>query len=94
MSDQSQSQQGSEEFNAYQKTRAMVAKSHEDGEEAYVCEHGETYIKWKLKEEQNRLTSNDEAIYNAALRAQSNDGQIYIRVGNLNGPPVKVLQAT
>ena len=46
------------------KTRAMVARSNEDGEEAfYVCECGETQIKWKLqKKKLNRLTSNDEAI--------------------------------
>ena len=42
----------------------------------------------------NRLTSNDEAIYSAACRAQSNDGQIYVEVGKLNGWPVKVLGDT
>ena len=42
----------------------------------------------------NGLISNDEAIYSAACRAQSNDGQIYIGVGRLNGRPVKVLQDT
>ena len=34
------------------------------------------------------------AIYSAACRAQSNDGQIYIEVGKLNGWPVNVLRDT
>ena len=46
------------------------------------------------KSNSNRLTSDDEAIYSAACRAQSNDGQIYIEVGKLNGRPVKVLRDT
>ena len=33
----------------------------------------------------NCSTSDDEAIYSAACHAQSNDGQIYIEVGKLNG---------
>ena len=44
------------------------------------------------KSTSNRLTSDDEAIYSAACRAQSNDGQIYIEVGKLNGWLVKVLR--
>ena len=42
----------------------------------------------------NCSTSDDEAIYSAACRAQSNDAQIYIEVGKLNGRPVKVLRDT
>ena len=42
----------------------------------------------------NRSTSDGEAIYNAACRAQSNHGLIYIEVGKLNGRPVKVLRNT
>ena len=42
----------------------------------------------------NKSTSEDEAIYSAACRAQSNDGQIYIEVGKLNEQPVKVLRDT
>ena len=34
------------------------------------------------KSNSNGLTSNDEAIYNAACRVQSNDGQIYIGVAS------------
>ena len=42
MSDKSQSQQGSEVFDTcwqsnQKKTRATVAKTHEDGEEAFIC---------------------------------------------------------
>ena len=29
-----------------EKTRAVVARCNEDGEEAFTCEHGETQIKW------------------------------------------------
>ena len=46
------------------------------------------------KSSSNGLTSNDEAIYSAACCAQSNDGQIYIGVGKLNGLPVKILRDT
>ena len=42
----------------------------------------------------DRLPSNDETIYNAACRAQCNDGQIYIGVDKLNGRPVKVPRDT
>ena len=38
--------------------------------------------------------SNDEAIYRAACRAQSNDGQAYIEIDKLDGRPVKVLRDT
>ena len=34
------------------------------------------------------------AIYSAACRSQSNDDQIYIAVGNLNGLLLKVLRDT
>ena len=40
----------------------------------------------------NGLANNDDAIYSAACHAQSNDGQISIGVGKLNGRPVKVLR--
>ena len=40
------------------------------------------------------LMSNDEAIYSAACLAHSNDDQVYIGVGKLNGQPVKVLRDT
>ena len=42
----------------------------------------------------NRSTSDYEAIYSAACHAQSNDGQIYIEVGKLNGRPVKAVHST
>ena len=57
-----------------------------------MCEHRETQIKWKLqKSNSNRSTNDDDAMYSAVCRAQSNDGQIYIEIGKLNGLPVKVL---
>ena len=62
----------------------MVAKSHEDVEEALTC------VNCK-KSSSHGLTSNDEAIYSAACCAQSNDGQIFIGAGKLNGWPVRVL---
>ena len=46
------------------------------------------------KSNSNRLTSDGEAKHRAACCAQSNDGQIYIEVGKLNGRPVKVLRDT
>ena len=60
-----------------------------------MCECGEAQIEWKLKKSNsNRSTSDDEAVYmySAACRIQSNDGQINIEVGKLNGWPVKVLR--
>ena len=79
---------------SYQKkTRAMVARSHEDGEEAFTCvnvERPRSSGNFK-KSNSNRLTSNDEAIYSATCRAQGNEGQIYIEIGKLNGRQVKVL---
>ena len=42
----------------------------------------------------NRITSNGEAIYSAACLDQSNDGQIYIEEGKLNGWPVEMLRDT
>ena len=73
----------------------MVAKSRENGEEVLTCvnmERPRSTGNFK-KSNFNRLTSNDEAIYSAACRAQDNDGQIYIgvHVGKLKGRPVKVL---
>ena len=73
------------------KTRAMVAMSHEDGEEAFTCvneERPKTCGNSK-KSSWNRLTSSVEAIYSAACSAQSNDGQIYFGLDRLIGRPVK-----
>ena len=78
------------------KTHAMVARSNEDGEEAFTCMNvakprssGNS-----KKSNSNKSTSEDEAIYSAVCCAQSNVGQIYIEVGKLNGRPVKVLRDT
>ena len=78
------------------KTRAMVARSHEDGEEAFKCvnvERPRSSGNFK-KSNSNRLTSSDEEIYITVCCAQINDGQIYIGVGKLNGRQVKVLLDT
>ena len=74
----------------------MVTKSHEDGEEVFMCVKVERPRSsgYSKKSSLNGLTSNDEAIYSVSCRAQSNDGQIYIGVGKLNGQPVKVLRDT
>ena len=63
------------------KTRAMVAKSNEDGKEACTCVNVEKLRSSgnSKKSNSNRSTSDDEAIYSAACRAQSSDGQIYIK---------------
>ena len=77
------------------KTHAMVAKSHEDDEEAFTCminERPRSRRGSSKRSSLNILASNDEVLYSAACRAQSNDGQIYIGVGKLNAQPVKVLQ--
>ena len=71
----------------------MVAKSHKDGEEALTCVNVERQRSCGTSS-LSRLASNYETIYSAAWCAQSNDGQIYIGVGKLNGRPVKVLQDT
>ena len=70
--------------------------SHEDGEEAFTCVNVKRLRSSgnSKKSNANRLTSDDEAIYSAACCAQSNDGQIYIGVGKLNGRQVKVLRDT
>ena len=75
------------------KPRAMVTRSHED---VFTCVNVERpgSSENSKKRNLNRLTGNDEAIYSAACRVQSNDGQIYIGVGKLNGRPVKVLRYT
>ena len=77
------------------KKRAVVAKSHEDGKEAFTCVNVERPRSSgnSKKSDLKGLTSNDEAIYNAACSAQSNDGQICIGVAKLNERPVKVLRA-
>ena len=76
------------------KTHAMMARSNEDSEEACMCVNVEKPRSSgnSKKSNSNRLTSDDEAIYSAACHAQSNDGQIYIEVGKLNGWPVKVYE--
>ena len=73
---------------------AMVARSNEVGEEAFTCMNVEKPRSGNSKCNSNKSTSEDEAIYSAACRAQSNDGQIYIEVDKLNGRPVKVLRDT
>ena len=80
----------------WKKTRAMVARSNEDGEEAFTCMNVEKPRSSgnSKKSNSNKSTSEDEAIYSAACRAQSNDDQICIEVGRLNGRPVKLLQDT
>ena len=71
----------------------MVARYNEDIEDPFTC----TNVKKprssgnSKKSNSNKSTSEDEAIYSSACRAQSNDGQIYIEVGKLHGRPVKVL---
>ena len=74
------------------KTRAMVAKSHEDGEEAFTCVNVESSR--SSGNFKKSSLSNDEAIYRAACHAQSNESQAYIEIGKLNGRPVKVLRDT
>ena len=71
----------------------MMAKSYEDGEEAFTCVNVERPRSSgnSGNSNSNSLTSDDEAIYSAACRAQCNDGQIYIEIGKLIGRPVKVL---
>ena len=78
------------------KIRAMVARSHEDGEGAFMCVNVEGLKSSgnSKKRSLNGLASNDGVIYSSAGHAQSNDSQTYIGVGKLNGRPVKVLQDT
>ena len=80
----------------HKKTCAMVAKSHQEGEETLcVCECLERpRLSGNSKSSLNGLARNNEATYSAACRAQSNDGKIYIEVDKLNGWPVKVLRDT
>ena len=56
----------------------MAARSHEDVEEAFTCVNVERPRSSgnSKKSNLNRLTNSDEAIYSAACRAKSNDGQI------------------
>ena len=90
---QRESQQGSIGQSNQKKTRAKVARSNEDGEEAFTCVNVKKLRSSgnSKKSNSNQSTSEDEAIYSAVCCAQSNDGQIYIEVGNLNGRPVKIL---
>ena len=76
------------------KTCAVLAMSHEDGETTFMCVNVERpkSSERPKKSSLDGLTSNDEAIFNAQFSAQSNDGQIFIGVGKLNGWPVKVLR--
>ena len=78
------------------KTRAMVPQLDEDGEKAFTCVEVEgTRSKRNLKKSGTEgSTNSDRAVYSAVCRAQSNDGQTYIGVGELNGRPVKVLRDT
>ena len=71
----------------------MVARSNEDGEEAFTCMNVEKPRSNgnSKRSNSNKSTNEDEAIYSAACRTQSYDGQIYIEVGKLNGRPGKVL---
>ena len=74
----------------------MVAKSHENGEEAFTCINVERPRSsgYSKKSSLNRFTSSVETIYSAACRGESYDGQIYTGVGKLKGRPVKVLRDT
>ena len=57
------------------KTRAMVAQSCENDEEALMC-FKRTSSKRKLKKSgTDGSTNSDKAVYNAVCHAQSNDGQ-------------------
>ena len=78
------------------KTRAMVAQLYEDGEKVFMCVEVEgTRSKRNSKKSSTKgSTNSDRAVYSAVCCAQSNDGQTYIDVGNLNGRPVKVLRDT
>ena len=72
--------------NNQKKSGAILARSNEDGEEACTCVNVEKPRSSgnSKKSNSNHSTSDDEAIYSAAC--MSNDGQIYIEVGKLNGP--------
>ena len=78
------------------KACAMVAQLHEDGEKACTCvEVEETRSKRNLKKRGTEgSTISDRAVYSAVCRPQSDDGQTYVGVGNLNGGTVKVLRDT
>ena len=75
----------------------MVAyQSCNDGEEALTCVKVEgTRSKRNLKKSGTEgSTNSDRVVYSAVCHAQSNDGQTYIGVGQLNGRLVKVLRDT
>ena len=74
----------------------MVARFIEDGEEAFRCVNVERPRSSgnSKKSNSNGSTSDDEAIYSAACRAQNDGGHIYIEVGKLNARPVKALRDT
>ena len=80
------------------KTRAMVAQldGSEDGEKAFTCVEVEGTRSKRISKKSGTegSTNSDRAVYSAVCRAQSNDGQIYVGVGKLNGRPVKVLRDT
>ena len=63
---------------------------------AFMCVEVEgTRLKRNLKKSSTEgSTNSDRAVYSAICHAHSNDGQIYIDVGKLNGQPVKVLRDT
>ena len=78
------------------KTCAMVAQLDEDGEKAFTCVEVEgTRSRSNSKKSGTEgSTNSDRAVYSAVCRAQSNDGQTYVGVGQLNGRPVKVIRDT
>ena len=82
--------------NNQKKTREMMARSNADGVESFTCVNVEKPRSSGNSKKSNLNISiwNDEAIYSAACRAQSNGSQIYIVIGKLNGRPVKVLRDT
>ena len=75
------------------KTHAMVAQLDEDGEMACMCVEveGTGFKRNSKKSGREGSTNSNRVVYSAVCRAQSNDCQTYIRVGKLNGRPVKVL---
>ena len=76
------------------KTHAMVAQLDEGNEKAFTCVEveGTRSRRNSKKSGTEGSTNSDRAVYSAVCRAQSNDGQTYVK---LNGRvPVKVLHHT
>ena len=65
----------------------------ENGDEVFTCVKVEgTRSRRNLKKSVTEgSTNSDRAVYIAVCTAQSNDGQTYVGVGQLNRWPVKVL---